>query len=164
MDLTKLKLSIEKLFHKYKFVLLVIAAGILLMLWPASKGDTTETQTNNYTENTTTDIESKLETLLSHVKGAGRVEVLLTESSGENTVFQTNKDINGESTREDTVIITDSDREESGLVVRKDPPRYQGAIIVCDGADDAFVCLQIVEAVSRATGLGADRISVLKMK
>ena len=164
MELTKIKLNIEKLFQKYKFVLLVIAAGILLMLWPASKGNTTATQTSNFTADTTIDIASRLETLLSHGKGAGRVEVLLTESTGEKTVFQTNIDINGDSTREDTVIITDSNREESGLIVRKDPPMYQGAIIVCDGADDAFVCLQIVEAVSRATGLGADRISVLKMK
>lgn len=164
MDWHKIKTNIEKLFQKYKFVLLIIAAGILLMLWPATQDGTKATQANENPVTTSYDIELELKTILSQVKGAGRVEVLLTESLGENTVFQTNRNTDGDSAREDTVIITASDRGEGGLIVRKDPPKYQGAIIVCDGADDAFVCLQIVEAVSRATGLGADRISVLKMK
>ena len=62
------------------------------------------------------------------------------------------------------MIITDSDRKEEGLITQVDPPVYQGAIIVCQGADRGAVRLAIVEAVSRVTGLGADRISVLKMK
>ena len=44
------------------------------------------------------------------------------------------------------------------------PESYRGAIVVCQGADSPAVKLAIVEAVSRATGLGADSISVLKMK
>ena len=37
-----------------------------------------------------------------------------------------------------------------------------GAVIVCDGADDAQVRLNIIEAVKAYTGLGCDRIQVLK--
>ena len=37
-------------------------------------------------------------------------------------------------------------------------------LIVCEGGDDANVRLSIVDAVSKITGLGADRISVLKMR
>jgi stage III sporulation protein AG len=43
-------------------------------------------------------------------------------------------------------------------------PQYLGAIVVCQGADRSDVRLAIVEAVSALTGLGADKISVLKMK
>ena len=39
-----------------------------------------------------------------------------------------------------------------------------GAIVVCQGGDNATVRLAIIEAVSNVTGLGADKISVLKMK
>jgi len=39
-----------------------------------------------------------------------------------------------------------------------------GAVIVCQGADDPQVRLSIVDAVSKVTGLGSDKISVLKMK
>ena len=39
-----------------------------------------------------------------------------------------------------------------------------GAAVVCDGAPDAAVRLDIVRAVAAYTGLGADRISVLPMQ
>ena len=37
-----------------------------------------------------------------------------------------------------------------------------GAAVVCDGADNAQVRLAIVRAVSDCTGLGSDKITVLK--
>ena len=39
-----------------------------------------------------------------------------------------------------------------------------GAVVVCDGAESASVTLEIVRAVSAYTGLGSNRIIVLKMK
>ena len=43
-------------------------------------------------------------------------------------------------------------------------PVYKGAVVVCEGADHASVKLNIVQAVSSLTGLGSDKITVLKMK
>ena len=62
-----------------------------------------------------------------------------------------------------TVIIS-SNREESGLIQQIHPPIYQGAIILCQGADSAAVRLSIVDAVANVTGLSTDKITVLKMK
>ena len=62
-----------------------------------------------------------------------------------------------------TVTVSGADRREDGLIRQVNPPTYKGAIVVCQGADNGAVRLAIVEAVSRATGLGADKISVLKM-
>ncbi len=39
-----------------------------------------------------------------------------------------------------------------------------GAVVVCRGADSAEVRLRIVKAVSAYTGLGSDRIVVLRME
>lgn len=89
---------------------------------------------------------------------------MLTVSQGEKTVYQTDSDVTDQSSNSSTVIITDESRTEAGLVRQILPEQYQGAIIVCHGADDPSVRLAIVEAVSDVTGLGADRISVLKMK
>ena len=61
-------------------------------------------------------------------------------------------------------MITDSNRNETGLIHQRNPPKYQGAIILAMGADDPAVKLAIVDAVSNVTGLGADKISVLKMQ
>ena len=153
--------------HKYRYVALIVVIGIVLMLIPTRSTQKQEQNLPQQTDKTAVDIGSQLAQILSHVHGAGRVEVLLTVASGETTVYQTDADVsnaeNG-SSRQDTVIITDSNRGQSGLIQRVDPPVYLGAVIVCQGADSASVRLSIVEAVSKATGLGADKISVLKMK
>ena len=39
-----------------------------------------------------------------------------------------------------------------------------GAVVVCDGADSAVVRLEVTDAVMAYTGLGGDKISVMKMK
>ena len=61
-------------------------------------------------------------------------------------------------------MISGSDRGQEGLIKQVNAPTYRGAIVVCQGADDPVVKLSITEAVSRATGLGVDKISVIKMK
>ena len=63
-----------------------------------------------------------------------------------------------------TVLITGADRMETGLIRQELPPRYRGALIVCQGADRSAVKLAVVEAVANVTGISADRITVLKMK
>ena len=45
-----------------------------------------------------------------------------------------------------------------------EPALERGAVVVCDGADSATVRLRIMQAVSALTGLGSDKISVIKMK
>ena len=168
MDRVVLTDKITEIFKKYRYVLIVLAAGILLMLLP---GKDAETQTKVATEAPTIqnswDITDALTEILSQVQGAGKVKVLLTIAHGETTVYQQDSDItsgdNG-SVRQDTVIVTDSDRNQSGLIQQINPPVYQGAIIVCQGADNDVVRLHIIQAVAKVTGLGTDKITVLKMK
>lgn len=131
------------------------------MLIPGKSTNTTHTPTQAVDETEPTD-EERLEQILCAVKGAGRVEVLLSYAAGERTVYQTDTDSGAE--RSDTVTVTDADRNQTGLVSQVVPPVYQGAVIVCQGAGDPTVRLAIVDAVSKYTGLGLDQISVLEMK
>ncbi|MFQ8983403.1 MAG: hypothetical protein ACLR6W_04145 [Evtepia sp.] len=50
------------------------------------------------------------------------------------------------------------------VTVQEIYPRYQGALVVCPGGDDPEVRLQITEALSALTGLGADKISISEGK
>lgn len=151
---------------KYRYALLAILAGILLLTLPEQKTKEDlvfipETQPESA-------LESKLSQILSLIDGAGRVEVLLTNVSGEETVYQTDEDSScAEHTtdqRRNTVLITGEGRQETGLVKQVNPPVYQGALIVCQGADSPQIRLSVVEAVKSVTGLTSDRITVLKMK
>ena len=168
MDIVKLKNQAQKLVGKYKYPLLILLLGLALMLIPGSLGGEEATVPDVREEAPAqADMNAELAEILSQISGAGKVKVMLTVASGEKVIYQEDVDIaageNG-SQRHDTVIVTDSDRNQTGLVTRVDPPVYLGAIIVCQGADKASVRLAIVEAVCKVTGLGADRISVLKMK
>lgn len=155
---------------KYRYVFLVLLVGILLMLLPTgTKKEEKTVSATPLAEKQHLDITADmLEEILSQIKGAGRVEVLLTYAAGERTVFQTDERTasseSGEDTEHQTVLFTDSNRGESALVTQILPPQYLGAIVVCQGADNPSVKLAVSEAVSKATGLGIDRISVLKMK
>lgn len=162
MDRIDLKEKITDLFQKYKYVLLVLALGLALMCLPQSEEDEVPIQQDGQTtESSTSDA---LEEILSAMEGVGKVRVLLTESAGAETFYQTDEDSAGDSLRVETVIISGSERGEQGLVRRVDPPVYLGAIVVCQGASQAAVRLAVVEAVSNVTGISTDRITVLKMK
>lgn len=170
MDWVAVREKAGGLLKKYRYVLLVLLAGIVLMCLPDGEKSKPEQASVEQAaqETITVSSEEKLRQILSHIEGAGRVEVLLTPLAGEETIYQTDQDnaSNGDSDslRLETVIVTDDQRSQQGLVKQVNPPVYLGAVVVCQGADRASVRLAIVEAVANATGLSADKISVLKMK
>ena len=163
MELTE---KIMQWVRKYRFVVLILLIGLALMLIPFGKKNKDETTVQQVTS-TQPDILTELTQILSKIDGAGEVSVMLSVRTGVSTVFQTDKSVtSGEngSSKNDTVIITDENRDQSGLIQHIIYPEYRGAIVVCQGADNVQVRLNIMEAVSRITGLGMDKISVLKMK
>ena len=113
-------------------------------------------------------VSDRLEEILAQIQGVGKVRVMLTESAGAQTVYQTDRDEErtdtSTSVRVETVIVSDQNRVQNGLVKSVTPPTYLGAIVVCQGGDQPSVRLAVSQAVSNVTGLGIDRITVLKMK
>lgn len=165
MDQLNIRRRITELYEKYRFGVLIVLLGIVLMCIPFGKKETAEeVQTATAEVMEEKDLEKALSAILSQIKGAGKVEVLLTEATGAETVYQSDTNTGSDTVRQDTVIISGADRTEYGLVRQRNPPGYLGAIVVCQGADNATVKLEIIQAVSSVTGLGFDRITVLKMK
>lgn len=50
------------------------------------------------------------------------------------------------------------------MTVKHVLPVFRGAVVLCDGADDASVRLSVTQAVSTVCGIGADKVTVLKMQ
>lgn len=166
MDIVAMLQRFRLSLGKYRWACIVLLAGLCLMLLPIGTDSpepenlSLDTEIPEFQEG----LEHRLETILAQIQGAGEVSVLLTEQTGSETRYQSDTDSDGASLREETVILESKDRAQSGLIQRIDPPKYLGAVVVCQGGDDPKVRLAIVEAVSCATGLGADQISVIKMK
>ena len=162
--LTNKALSLIK---KYRFVTLILIIGMILMMlpFPSPAKNSTEIPTVYEAESS---LEEQLVSILEKIQGAGKVDVLLSVASGEEVVYQTNyeesSDADSSKKKSEVITITDSERNQNGLIRQRIAPDYLGAIIICQGADDPVVRLSIVDAVSKLTGLGANKISVLKMK
>lgn len=166
MGIAANKRKLAEWIKKYKLSILILLIGFILMVLPLNiQSDNKRTVQETIKEQK---LEQKLSDALSQMSGAGKVKVILTMSAGEEVIYQTNEDTNENDSsiqkKIDTVTITDSSRNQAGLVRQINPERYEGAIVLCQGADDPRICLLIVEAISKATGLGANKISVLKMK
>ncbi len=166
MDTIECKSAVVEYLKKYRIILVVVLIGAFLMLMPETPKPNADIPAETLPEKA--DLQTSLGLILSKIEGAGKTEVLLTESAGEQVHYQANEDIStrdqGKDQRRDTVLVTNSDREETGLIRRIDPPTYQGAIVIWQGANTAQVRLSIGEAVANATGLSTNRITVLKMK
>ena len=166
MGINRIKAGLSRMVEQYKYALLVLLLGLGLMLLPTRSEK--PPQPILPSEPVEENLEQRLSRLLSGMEGAGQVEVLLTEKNGPETLFQTNSRGDSEEGRQmeqqDTVLLEDNARNQSGLVRRRDPPRYLGALVVCQGAEDPKVRLHIVEAVGCVTGLRSDQIRVVKMK
>lgn len=167
MELGRWRGRLKESWGKYKYVLVILLVGMVFMVQPKTENSSDPTsQSAMITEEP--ELGEKLEDILMNIHGAGKVMVLLSVEKGESITYQTDVTASqtekGSDNRSQTVIVTDAQRNESGLVYQKIPPTYQGAIILAQGADQPRVKLAIVEAVSKATGLGANEISVLKMK
>lgn len=162
MDGAELISRLRQIFEKYRYVLLVLLIGVFLMLYP-SKSSTASVATPEK-ETVIPGLAAQLEAVLSGMEGAGKVKVLLSESASAETIFQSDAAVGGDSHRSETVLTMDTGRNQTGLVRKVVSPIYQGAVVLAQGADRASVKLEITQAVSSATGLGYDQITVLKMK
>ena len=160
--------AVWKALDQYKYVLIVIAAGIILLLWPTGEREQDAGTDSGLDVRETFDLdalEKKLSKTLSKVDGAGEVTVTLTVKSGMEQVLASDRTTSvserGSSVEEETVVINTGSGQEAVLLTRKYPV-FQGALIVCEGGDNAEIRLLLTQAVSALTGLGMDRITVCK--
>lgn len=166
MDIKTIGNKSKEIITKFKYPLILLLIGLSILLIPDNKVEQSHSNVPKQ-ENIKYQIRTEqLSEILQTVEGAGRVHVLLSVAAGEKTIYQTNHNSSdaGTDVKIETVIVSDSQRNEAGLVNQINPPVYLGAIVVCEGADSPAVKLAITQAVSKITGLGADSICVLKMK
>ena len=177
MEAEKRKKLFDQL-KKNKYVLAVVLLGAVLILWPSgNSSDTTDTEDSLLEEPVFSldDTEEKLAQLLSQIDGAGEVEVMLSLKTSterivaqdtENSSSQTQENDSETSETESTVttVILSGDSGDGALTLVYIYPEYLGAVVIAEGAEDSSVKLRLTEAVKAATGLGTDKISVIKMK
>lgn len=162
------KVNIAALGRKYKFVILILLAGVILMLLPTGSktADTGKTVSTAEGDFSLEDMEQKMTEVLSHIQGVGKVSVMLTLKSGSQ--LRLAEDVSRSARENDTkydsetVTVSRGSGSQEVVVTNTIYPTYQGAVIVCQGADVSSVRLAVAEAVAALTGLSTDKISIVK--
>jgi stage III sporulation protein AG len=165
-------IQLSKLWKKYRYVVLIIVAGVVLMLIPTGKKKATvQRDPVPAVEETFSleETEQKMENILGQIEGVGKIHVMLTLSSGSQLQLASDLDLTKDGAadqrrRQETVTLNRGSGYQEVIVTRQFYPVYRGAVVVCQGADKSSVRLAVIEAVSALTGLSADKISVVKWK
>ena len=124
-------------------------------------------------------LEQSLEDILSKIAGVGKVQVLITYSETSEVVAMYNEQYISSNTEEtdtnggvrkieqtDTnkeIIYEEKNGEKTPITQKVIMPKIEGAIITAEGAENANIKTNIIQAVSAATGLATYRIQVFEM-
>ena len=191
---TNNKKKIENLV--FLIVLVIITVVIINIIWNGDKttkkeqsnNDTSKqlATTNNQTINqnqtqgtSETDLETRLEEILSQIQGVGEVKVLLNYSESSEVVAMYNETSRTSNTEEtdteggtrtiqetDTqkdIIYQEEDGQKTPITQKIVQPKIEGAIITAKGANQANVKTNIIQAVEAVTGLATHKIQVFEM-
>ena len=163
MDLLAFRQKLQDRLKTYRPALIILLVGILLMLLPG-RGEQRIRGRQPPEIQQAESLDQSLSRTLSALDGAGRVQVLLTEAVGKQVVYQFDEERREGERQRKTVLLSNSQRGQEGLVCRVLAPVYQGAVVLCQGGGRPDIRLSIVRAVTSATGLTSDKVTVLKMK
>lgn len=160
--------TIIEVWKRYKFVAMILFAGLVLMMLPSGNDSGRTEQEKQEEIYSLAQTEHRLEEILKNMQGVGQVDVMLTLKSGSTLELAKDSSLSirdGETKREsDVVTISGGGGSEEVVITQQRYPLYQGAVVVCEGGSNSSVRLAVIEAVSVLTGLGSDRISIVQWK
>ena len=164
--------SVEALrawFKRYPLVWIILAAGLCLLAIPSGSdrrsGTVSERVIGTEEEVSVEALEEKLGGILSRIEGAGKVSVMLTIKSGTQRILAKNLETSqtdSEQEQTEEIVVISGESGDEVVLIGRNYPVFQGALVVCPGGDNAQVRLEITRALSALTGLGAGRITVCK--
>ena len=151
-----------------------LVAGIILMSLGSGKKDDTATNTDNsspqeaasttlsesyYSEEK--QLEDKLVSILSEVKGAGTVTVALTFEQGTEYVYAEENN-EKQSTDQSETSTSLAQINDSPVLIKQRLPEVKGVVIVAEGAGDALVKERLYQAAKSLLGLSTSQIAIIE--
>lgn len=186
------KLFKNRTIENLTFFIIILVVTLVLVKYIFS-GDKSEKQSSNYnnaelvysndllqeqeTVSYKDDLKSELINILKKINGVGEVDVLITYSETSKLVPVYNENSSESKTSEEDTeggtrviesydsskeVVTDESSEP--ITERIIMPKIEGAIVICEGANDINVKNNVISAVEAATGLKVHKIQVFEMK
>lgn len=176
-------------------IILIITIVIINYVWNGDKSSnktitnsagkqlattqSSQIQKQNQSEVSSSDLEQRLESILSNINGVGSLKVFINYSESSETVAMYNENSKTSVTEEtdtsggvrkvestDTqkeIVYQESDGDKTPIVQKTVEPKIEGAIITAEGASNISIKTSIIQAVEAATGLATHKIQVFEM-
>ena len=190
-EFTKEQGNNKKKIEKIVFLIIIIIITILIInyILKQDKSSTKIEKINNKVlasdeerenEESNANMKKELEQILSTIKGVGKVKVYISYSESSKTIAMYDEKTTTSSTEETDssgglrnttstqtqkdVIFSEKEGSQVPMTQKVIMPTIEGAIITAQGAKNANVKTNIVNAVKSATGLSIDKIQVFEME
>ena len=174
----------------FLIIILVVTLIIINTIWRDDASNKENKQNTNTStketladedqnNDTKTELEGKLEKILGTIKNVGRVNVLINYAESSSLVPLYNESTTTSSTEEGDssggtrnvtetetkkdIVFSESSGSKEPITQKKIMPTIQGAIITAEGAKDANVKTDIINAVCAVTGLSIDKVQVFEI-
>lgn len=185
-------MKISEYFKKYlkkipksKTSILMVVGIIGLMLILVSSFSSGEKLTKNEsqvfenktsdTETYTTNLEKRLEGIISDMLGGTKVSVMITLESGTEYVYANEVKVDAgvkkdqaalkteqnDSNQKTYVVIKDSDGNEQALIITEKMPVVRGVVVVCQSGQTDAVSSAVKVAVKSALNIDEEKICVI---
>lgn len=186
-----LKQENSKKFTSNLFIVLII--GVIIMIVASSLNDqqsdgtqisnsntqnqsNLDSKTSELIDSYSSEIENKLEDILSSIKGIGEVKVMVTlEDTAERvpaintketkeTTMETDSEGGTREVNKDDlskqVVTSGNNGEDSLIVIKEVKPKVKGVIVVAQGAEDPTLKEVIYRAVKTVLGVSGNKVDV----
>ena len=155
-----------------EIIIVVIFCAVLLLIYSTSFSNK---KTENVTISTLTTeeyadyLENKLTSVLGHIQGAGKVNVMVTLSCGIEYVYATNmeevttssQNSGTTTTKTEDLILVSVSGKSTPIVIKQNLPKVSGVIIVASGAKNINTRLELQKAVEALLDVEASNIEIL---
>ncbi len=169
---------------KVKIIVAIGVIGIALILLselfvPKSEKAKEPAQAATSISSDITQLEARIHTLISSIDGVGKAQVMITLEHSAEYVYakdaKNDTDITKDSTdsegaritqkgkTEESYVFVDGSSGKQALLTSERAPKVKGVVVVCEGGDDKLVQSRVIDAVTTAFDIGANRVCVTKM-
>lgn len=164
------KLRKNKNFYVYVAIGLAVLIALIYFASFASSKDSPSTNTDNIDQNLSTSeeyvisLENKLENVISQMQGTSNVDVIVTLEKGFEYTYlteeETRESASGITTTSTTVVMVDG----QPVLVAESYPIIKGIAVVCAGADNVSVKMNIISLIQTVVEINSANISIYTSK
>jgi stage III sporulation protein AG len=156
-------------FRKIKglgFIIVALAAGVLLLLWPSSEKTVSSGGEFKYcsSDEYRRVLESDVEGIVNSVSGVDGCTVMITLKTGYEYYYATDQQLTGTESDSDShkeYVLANYDGNEQPVLIQERMPAVSGVAVVCPGIN-ATSEYKIIQMLSALFNLPTNRISVTR--